>query len=389
MMSLNAWPCSLVSKLLNGGRLLAAGVSMALLGACSGGANQPQPAQLKPFTAMIPVQQAWTAKLGDIDFPLTLSASASANTVMLAATNGLVLAMDAGTGRDLWRINAGAALAAGVGGDARLAAVVTRGNELVTMADGKIIWRQKLLAQSFTAPFVAGGRVFVLAADRSVSAFDGATGSKLWTQQRPGEPLVLRQAGVLQAVGNTLLAGLGGRLTGLNPDNGSVRWELPIAIPRGVNDIERLVDLVGPASRLQQIVCVRAFQASVGCVNAERGSLLWSRPANGSQGLDGDERLVFGVESDGRVIAWQRADGERAWTSDELRHRGLTAPHVVGRSIAIGDASGFVHLLSRQDGSLLNRLSTDGSAIVAPPVLVGDTLVVVTRKGNVFGFQPQ
>ena len=168
MMSLNAWSCSLVSKLLNGGRLLAAGVSMALLGACSGGANQPQPAPLKPFTAMIPVQQAWTAKLGDIDFPLTLSAST--NTVMLAAGNGLVLAVDAGTGRELWRVSSGSALAAGVGGDARLAAVVTRGNELVTMADGKIIWRQKLLAQSFTAPFVAGGRVFVLAADRSVSA---------------------------------------------------------------------------------------------------------------------------------------------------------------------------------------------------------------------------
>ena len=387
MISLKAWPCIGARTLSKSGRLLAAGVSMALLGACSGGANQPQPTQLKPFTAMVPARQAWTSKLGEIDFPLTLSPSA--NSVMLAAGNGVVAAVDAGTGRDLWRMNAGFALAAGVGGDARLAAVITQGNELVSMGEGKVIWRQKLLAQSFTAPFVAGGRVFVLAADRSVSAFDGATGRKLWTQQRPGEPLVLRQSGVLQAVGNTLLAGLGGRLTALNPDNGSVRWELPIAIPRGVNDIERLVDLVGPASRLQQIVCVRAFQASVGCVNAERGSLLWSRPADGSRGLDGDERLVFGVESDGRVIAWQRADGERAWTSDELRYRGLTAPHVVGRSIAIGDASGFVHLLSRQDGSLLNRLSTDGSAIVAPPVLVGDTLVVVTRKGNVFGFQPQ
>ena len=368
-------------------RLLTVVLALAGLAACSGGANQTKPTELKPFVAVVAVKQAWTAQIGEQAFPLTVSASG--NTVLLAAGNGVVAALDAGTGRDLWRLNTGAALAAGVGGDARLAAVVTQGNELLALSEGREIWRQKIAAQAFTAPFVAGGRVFVLAADRSVNAFDGATGRKLWTQQRPGEPLVLRQPGVLLAVGDTLVAGLGGRLTGLNPGNGSVRWELPIATPRGVNDIERLVDLVGPVSRLKESVCARAFQASVGCVNAERGSLLWTRTADGSQGLDGDERLVFGVESDGKVLAWQRADGERAWTSEDLRYRGLTAPRVVGRSIAVGDAAGFVHLLSRQDGTVLNRLSTDGSGVAATPVLVGDTLVVVTRKGNVFGFQPQ
>ena len=368
-------------------RLLTGVLALAGLAACSGGANKPKPAQLKPFVAVVAVKQAWTAQIGEQIFPLTVSASG--DTVLLAAGNGVVAALDAGTGRDLWRLNTGAALAAGVGGDARLAAVVTQGNELLALSEGREIWRQKLAAKAFTAPFVAGGRVFVLAADRSVNAFDGATGRKLWTQQRPGEPLVLRQPGALLAVGDTLVAGLGGRLTGLNPGNGSIRWELPIATPRGVNDIERLVDLVGPVSRLKDSVCVRAFQASVGCVNAERGSLLWTRTADGSQGLDGDDRLVFGVESDGKVIAWQRADGERAWTSEDLRYRGLITPRVVGRSIAVGDAAGFVHLLSRQDGSVLNRLTTDGSGIAATPVLVGDTLVVVTRKGNVFGFQPQ
>jgi outer membrane protein assembly factor BamB len=368
-------------------RLLTGVLALAGLAACSGGANQPKPAELKPFVTVVAVKQAWTAQIGEQNFPLTVSASG--NTVLLAAGNGVVAALDAGTGRDLWRLNTGAALAAGVGGDARLAAVVTQGNELLALSEGREIWRQKLAAKAFTAPFVAGGRVFVLAADRSVNAFDGANGRKLWSQQRPGEPLVLRQPGALLAVGDTLVAGLGGRLTGLNPGNGSIRWELPIATPRGVNDIERLVDLVGPVSRLKDSVCVRAFQASLGCVNAERGSLLWTRTADGSQGLDGDDRLVFGVESDGKVIAWQRADGERAWTSEDLRYRGLSAPRVVGRSIAVGDAAGFVHLLSRQDGTVLNRLTTDGSGIAATPVLVGDTLVVVTRKGNVFGFQPQ
>ena len=65
-------------------------------------------------------------------------------------------------------------------------AVITRGNELVALSAGKEAWRQKLTAVGFTAPLVAGGRVFVLAADRSVSAFDGQTGRKLWTQQRAG-----------------------------------------------------------------------------------------------------------------------------------------------------------------------------------------------------------
>ena len=49
----------------------------------------------------------------------------------------------------------------------------------------------------------------------------------------------------------------------------------------------------------------------------------------------------------------------------------------------------MVHLLSREDGALLNRLTTDGSAVAAAPVLVGDTLVVVTRNGGVFGFKPE
>ena len=88
------------------------------------------------------------------------------------------------------------------------------------------------------------------------------------------------------------------------------------------------------------------------------------------------------------MIAWRRSDGERAWTSERLRFRGLTAPLAIGRSVAVGDATGLVHFLSRQDGSLLTRLPTDGSAIVAAPVVVGDTLVVVTRNGGVFGFRP-
>jgi outer membrane protein assembly factor BamB len=140
---------------------------------------------------------------------------------------------------------------------------------------------------------------------------------------------------------------------------------------------------------LGDVVCARAFQAAVGCVNTQRGNLLWTKPANGSEGLAGDDILLFGTESDGKVVAWRRADGERVWSVDRLQYRALSAPFALGRSVIVGDSAGNVHMLSRQDGSPLNRLSTDSSGVAASPVLAGETLVVVTRNGGIYGFVAQ
>ncbi|HEY1226377.1 MAG TPA: PQQ-binding-like beta-propeller repeat protein, partial [Ramlibacter sp.] len=130
-------------------------------------------------------------------------------------------------------------------------------------------------------------------------------------------------------------------------------------------------------------------QAAVGCVDATRGAVAWTRPANGGVGVSGNDDLVVGTESDGRVIAWKRANGERSWIHDKLLHRGPTAPLLVGNSVAVGDSFGFLHVLAREDGRLVNRLATDGSAITTAPVVVGNTMVVVTRNGGIFGFVPQ
>ncbi|MEJ7932007.1 outer membrane protein assembly factor BamB [Ramlibacter sp. AN1015] len=364
---------------------LLAGCS-SLPGFLGGGPERPKPAELAPNPQLLGVRQAWSARVGAVDFPLSVQVNGTRVTV--ASGDGTVAVFDAQTGQEQWRASVGAALAGGVGSDGRRVAVVTRENELVALADGAVQWRQPLGAQSYTPPLVAGERVFVLAADRSVTGHDGASGRRLWSLQRPGEALVLRQAGVMLPVGDTLVVGQGGRLAGVNPLTGSVRWEAPIASSRGTNDVERLVDLVGRASRQGDSVCARAFQAAVGCVDAARGTLSWTRRANGSDGLDGDERLLYGTEADGRVVAWQRATGEPAWTHEQLQWRKLSAPLVIGRSVAVGDDAGFVHLLSREDGRLLDRLTTDGSGIAAAPILAGNTLVVVTRSGGVFGFVP-
>lgn len=361
--------------------------ALALLAACSSTTDKPKPAPLPAVTGELMVKKVWSNNIGMVTTPLL--ASVHAGRVAVASTQGQVVLLDALTGKDIWRVKLPDAIQAGVGGDGQRFAVVTLRNEVQAIEEGKVIWRHALSAISLTPPLVAGGRVFVLNADRTVTALDGATGQKLWSQQRTGEPLVLNQAGLLMPFGDNLLVGWGGRLAALNPLTGGVRWETLLANSRGTNEVERLVDLVAGANRLGSTVCARAFQSTVSCVDANRGSNLWSRSAQGHEGLAGDEQLVFGAESDSKVIAWARQGGQVAWMQDALRFRGLSAPLVLGRSVVLGDDDGLLHFLSRQDGKPLQRVATDGSAIVGRLVAADETLVVVTRTGGVFGFRPE
>ena len=177
-----------------------------LLAGCAAGSARPTPAELGPNVDLIGVRQAWQLKLSAVNFPLQVHVQGGQ--VLLAGSDGALVTLDAASGREVGRARVDATLSAGVGSDGRVSAVVTRANQVVALEEGRELWRHQLGTQSYTAPLVAGGRVFVLGADRSLVALDGRTGTRLWALQRPAEPLVLRQAGVLLPVGNTLVAGL-------------------------------------------------------------------------------------------------------------------------------------------------------------------------------------
>jgi outer membrane assembly lipoprotein YfgL len=364
--------------------MVCAGV-IAVLAGCAGSKPQPQP--FEPLTPKIAGSVVWNQRVEKVDFPLTVAVNRGVFTV--AGSDGTVLALDAETGREVWRGSAGGKLSAGVGSDGRFAAVVTRDGELVTFEQGQVKWRKALGSRVATAPLVAGERVFVLGVDRGVQAFDAIDGRKLWAVQRPGDPLTLSQTSVLAAFKDTLIAGQGPRMAGVDPLRGTLRWEVVVGSPRGANEIERLADLVGPAVRTGELMCARSFQAAVGCVNVERGALGWSKNIGGTDGVAADAEFVFAADASDRITAWKTASGDVAWTSDKLQYRGLGTPSSVGKTVVFGDSNGMVHWLARDTGEAQLRLPTDGSAIVAAPVVSGSTMLVVTRNGGLFAFRPQ
>lgn len=356
------------------------------LAACSS-YERPKPTPLETFTPRIAGKQVWSRSVGE---PVPGGALVAVRErVVLATRKGLVLVLDAAGGAERERYDAGAALSAGVGSDGKAHAVVTESNDLVVFEAGRERWRVRLGSRVVTPPLVAGERVFVQGVDRVIEAFDATDGRPLWRLQRQGEPLSLAQPGVLQPYKDTLLAGYSSRMLWIDPLLGKARNEVSMASPRGTNEVERLSDLVGPAARVGETVCARAFQSAVACVNAERATMLWSRNFGGYQGVAADTDYVFAADASDRITAWKRATGDLAWTSERLRYRVLSAPLALGGAVAFGDVEGQMHFLSPDKGETLQRLPTDGSPINVPPVRAGQTVIAHTQAGALYAFRPE
>lgn len=364
--------------------LLALALSVALAG-CSLWSDKPKPAALEPYTPSVSVTTLWSAADGRVDFPM--QPGVAGGRVATAASDGTVTVRTLERAAPLWTAKAGARLGAGVGFDGESAAVVTADNELVVMAKGQVTWRKRLASRVSTAPLVAGERVFVLGLDRAVEAYDAQDGRYLWRLQRSSDPLSVNIHGVLMPMGDTLVVGQGARLVGVDPTRGSVRWDLPLATPRGSNEVERLADLVGPALRLGDAICARAFQSAVACVDVGRGALRWTRNAGGTDAVGGTAAVIVGGDGSDRMSGWRAESGELLWSHERFLNRSLGGVATWGNWVAVGDAQGHVHVMDPSTGKTLLRLATDGGAVEAAPRVAGKVMVAVTRKGGVYAWQ--
>jgi outer membrane protein assembly factor BamB len=356
---------------------------LSALGACS--SDRPKPTPLESYAPKIAASQVWNTNIGSLGFPLV--PAVRDGVFYVASGNGDVLALQADNGAELWRASAGGSVAAGVGSDGRFTSVVTRGNEVVTFDSGREVWRKRVPSAVVTPPLVAGERVFVMGVDRAVHAFDAIDGRRLWVYSKPGDALTLAQASVVTAYKNSLLVAQGQRLTALDPLRGTLLWEAPLASPRGTNEVERLADLIGPALRVGDRVCARAFQAAVACADASRGAVLWSRNVGGVHAVAGNAELVFGADASDRISAWRASNGDVAWQNEKLLYRGLSGALALGSSLVFGDSEGYVHFLDGASGEQQLRLSTDGKAITGAPTLAGKTMLIATQGGGLYAFR--
>lgn len=342
-----------------------------------------QPAPLVDLKGSMAVRTAWKLDVGKSQNYLMAPAVAD-NTVIAAGGNQIVRA-EAASGRQLWRVKTDADLTAGVGTDGNVIVVgAAKGRLLAYDMDGKQIWKAQLSSEILSAPAVGEGVVVARSIDNRIVGFDARTGEKKWTVQRTSPPLTLRLApGMIVHDKDVIIAQPGGKLLSLLLATGAPRWELEVGVAKGATELERVTDIGGAPVIIDGDVCAVTYQGRVGCFDLSNGSARWTRDISSEVGVAADQRFIFVPDDKGSMFAYQRDSGTSAWKNDKLAYRRLSTPVSYGRAVAVGDYQGYVHFLSREDGAFLARAATDGSAIVAPPLVVGSNLIFQTQNGTV------
>ncbi|MBI3229401.1 MAG: PQQ-binding-like beta-propeller repeat protein, partial [Burkholderiales bacterium] len=142
-------------------------------------------------------------------------------------------------------------------------------------------------------------------------------------------------------------------------------------------------DLAGAPVISGREVCAVSFQGKVGCFDKLTGAPIWAKEMSSDVGLGLDERYVFTSDEKGAVHAFSRDGGRSVWKNDKLSYRRLSSPVSFGRAVVVGDYQGQIHFMAREDGALLARVASDGSAIVGQPIVAGANLVLQTKSGQV------
>jgi len=344
-----------------------------------------EPAKLAEFKERAKLEIRWHHDIGDAGSSV-LQPAVTRDAVYAASAKGEVFRLERATGKEVWRANSGFTVSGGVGAGGGLVLVGgTKGDLAAFGEDGKLRWKIKMSSEVLSAPQVADGIVVVRTGDGRIAGLSVVDGKRQWLYEQATPALIVRShTGVTIGRGVVYAGFAGGKLAAIGLANGIVMWGSAVSQPRGNNELERISDITSLPVTDGDQVCAVAFQGHVACFDMAQGNLLWSRDLSSDKGMSMLDKYLYVTDAGGIISSLDKSSGSSLWKNDQLAMRHVSAPYVFGNYVVAGDYEGYLHVLSRNDGSMAARLKTDGGGILTAPVELDGGLLVQTRNGGLY-----
>lgn len=350
------------------------------------------PAELVKFEEEVELSKQWSNGAGSGQDPLyaTLVPALANGVLYTADSEGQVYAIDGESGKVLWEAELDRPLSGGVGVGGGLVLVGDLRGRLFALdaGTGEQRWRTHVNSEILSAPAANDQVVVVQAQDARLLGLSATDGSVLWQYTTDSPALTLRGTSAPVMTDATVVTGFAnGKIVALNPANGVVLWEDRVALPKGRTELERMVDVDAAPLLVGDVVYVTSFQGRAAAMSRGTGRGLWY------QDISSHHQAAFGLdqvyisETGDKITALRANSGQVLWTNSEMTYRGLTSPIYVDGYLVVGDAEGYLHVLSPVDGRFVGRDKVNGSGISSTMVTDGKTLYVLANNGKVVAYR--
>ncbi len=259
-------------------------------------------------------------------------------------------------------------------------------------------WEQKLQATGSGRPLVFGDLVYVTAGDQFGWAVEKVSGRIAW-QTGAAESIVnvLGAPAPVLADGLVVFAFGSGELQAVFRQGGLPRWDSSVLGEREGRALSKVDDVTGTPFVAGDVLYAGSQAGRTVAIDAGNGARLWTAREGAISPVLPVGGSLFMISDRNELLRLDATDGSRIWgqrlpnfvakrprrTSEVFAHHG---PVLAGGRLLVASSDGLLRSFSPEDGSLIGTVEIPDGATTRP-VVAGNTLYVVGRKGQLHAFR--
>lgn len=343
------------------------------------------------------LKRAWSANAGtgsSSKGKLTASPIVYGGRVFTLDAEARVTAFSASGGSAIWRVSLVPESERGDGGyggglaiDSGRLYVATGFGTVVALdpGTGKQLWTKNIGVPVRAAPTAVNDKVFVVTTDAHVFALAGFDGSELWTQRGiPERTSIISNPSPAVDSGVVVVPYTSGELSAFKADDGSLLWTESLARTGALSPMASLSDAARPAIAGGVVYAV-GHGGRLIATDLKSGERLWSLNVASTQApvIAGD--TVFVVDTTGQLLAVTRRDGKIIWSVKLPGTSTWSGPTLAGNHLWLASNHGQLVGVDPVTGRVISQLGLDDPVYIAPVVADG-RMYVLTDKARLIAF---
>ena len=368
--------------------------------------NLEPPTPLVEFAPSVNVQKVWSDRIGkgpDRSGARMQPAYADGK-IYAAGVDGTIAALDAQTGRTIWQKKLGSrhgfilhrgknslewSGGPSVSGDLLVIGSLEGIVQALDAGTGAERWVAQVSSEVISPPAIGDGTVVVRSNDGRLYGLSTADGSRRWIFDRATVPVLSLRGNASPHIANgVVVAGEdNGRIVAVRVADGTPVWEQSLSPGEGRSEIERLQDVDGQLVIGDGVIYAAGYRGQVAALIAETGRPLWSHELSSYTGVSVAPTQLYIADADSSVWALDLRTGASNWKQDGLKYRWASEPATQQDFVVIGDQEGWVHWLSASDGKFAARTRLSKDPIQSAPVVVGDMAYVEDVDGVIGAYR--